>query len=208
MLVVVSSYSFGLFSPLDSALFLICMSGQYSAEDLRSFGRHPVLSLCVALSSQYSVLYTTLQAPLPKPRKTSELCWFPLLWPGIQTLFRQKLMAVVSSSLSVSAKSKFLSYLARSRSLHFFLNCLFIYVTVAGDSVVCAEIRAFRVRKIKETIFSSSSQLLDNSSISINMKINKCSMQVSIKDKKIIAFLSNSSSLILIVTCLLQWIIL
>lgn len=117
-------------------------------------------------------------------------------------------MAVVSSYLSVSAKSKFLSYLARSRSLHFFLNCLFIYVTVAGDSVVCAEIRAFRVRKIKETIFSSSSQLLDNSSISINMKINKCSMQVSIKDKKIIAFLSNSSSLILIVTCLLQWIIL
>lgn len=116
-------------------------------------------------------------------------------------------MAVFSSYLLVSAKRKFMSYLARSRSLHFFFKLPF-YVTVAEDSVVCAEIRAFRVRKIKETIFSSSPQLVDNSNISINMKINKCSMQVSIKDKKILAFLSNSSSLILIVTCLLQWIIL
>ena len=74
--------------------------------------------------------------------------------------------------------------------------------------MVCAEIRAFRVRKIRETIFSSSPHLLDNSNISINMQINKCSMQVSMKDKKILAFPSNSSSLILIVTCLLQWLIL
>ena len=74
--------------------------------------------------------------------------------------------------------------------------------------VVCAEIRAFRVSKIKEIIFSSSPHLLDNSNISINMQINKCSMQVSMKDKKILAFPSHSSSLILIVACLLQWIIL
>ena len=70
----------------------------------------------------YSVLYTMLQAPSPKPRETSDLYVDFLSFGQAQPLFRQKLMAVVSFHLLVSTKRKFLSYLSRSRSLHFFFS--------------------------------------------------------------------------------------
>lgn len=140
-------------------------------------------SLCSSFFS--SILSYTLHYRLHhlNPERPLNSVGFPLLWPGIQTLFRQKLMAVLAPIFWFQQK-KFMSYLARSRSLHFFFLIAFLCYCCRRWCGLCWD-KSFQSQKNqRDHILFKSPTCMGNSNISINMKINKCSMQVSIKDKK------------------------
>lgn len=114
------AYSFGLFAPLDSALFLICAEWSILSWRLEVLWQTPSsFSLCSSFLLQYSVLYTTLQAPSPKPRKTSELAGFLSFGQAYKLLFRQKLM-FLAPIFWFQQKGNLCLIWLRSRSLHFF----------------------------------------------------------------------------------------